>query len=157
MPGDEAEKSLKHWLLCRAGSRLCALPLDCVVETLRPLPVEPIAGAPPFVLGLSIWRGAPVPVLDAGLLFGEAPVQAARLVAIRAKDRTVAIAFSGVAGLRAIDAEAAGALPPLLREAAAEAISAISTLDAELLIVLNAARVAPDDLLESLDAMQAAS
>jgi hypothetical protein len=40
------------WLLCRAGSFLCALRLADVVEIMRVLRIEPIAGAPPFVRGL---------------------------------------------------------------------------------------------------------
>ena len=33
-------------LLCRMGGLLCALHLDCVEETMRPMAVEAIAGAP---------------------------------------------------------------------------------------------------------------
>jgi hypothetical protein len=45
------------WLLCRAGNLLCALPIEHVIEIMRPLPVEQIAGAPHYVRGLSIIRG----------------------------------------------------------------------------------------------------
>jgi purine-binding chemotaxis protein CheW len=44
-------------LLFRSGGRLCALRLESVRETTRPLPIEPIAGTPPFVLGISVMRG----------------------------------------------------------------------------------------------------
>jgi hypothetical protein len=33
-------------LACRVANRLCALPVGAVIGTLRPLPLEPIAGAP---------------------------------------------------------------------------------------------------------------
>jgi hypothetical protein len=46
-------------LLCRVDTRLCALPLATVLETLRRLSIEPLAGAPAFVLGRSVIRGAP--------------------------------------------------------------------------------------------------
>ena len=45
---------------------LAALPLEHVVETMRPLPVEPLGDAPRFILGLSIVRGEPIPVVDVG-------------------------------------------------------------------------------------------
>jgi hypothetical protein len=32
--------------VCRVARRLCALPVGAVIETLRRLPLEPIAGAP---------------------------------------------------------------------------------------------------------------
>jgi purine-binding chemotaxis protein CheW len=126
------------WLLTRTGSRLCALPLDSVVETLRLLPVEPIEPCPPFVLGVCLLRGAPTPVVDIGLLFGQRSGAPRRLVAVKTGSRRVALAVDEVLGLRSIPP---GEMPPLLREAAGEVISAIATLDAELLLVLDATRI----------------
>ena len=142
MPVIASDSRFNQWLLCRAGERLCALPLETVVEVMRLLPIEPLAGAPPFVLGLCIHRGEPVPVVDAGLLFGEHAALSDRLVAIRAGSRVIGLAFTAVIGLRSIGAAAAADLPPLLREAAGEVISEIATLDAELLHVLDTARLA---------------
>ena len=45
----------------------CALPLEHVSETMRPLPVEPIAGVISPVAGVAIIRGGPVPVVDVAL------------------------------------------------------------------------------------------
>jgi purine-binding chemotaxis protein CheW len=41
-------------LVVRVCARLCVVPLAHVVETMRPLPVERIAGTPSFVRGVSI-------------------------------------------------------------------------------------------------------
>ena len=46
-------------LVCRVAARLCALPVRAVIEIMRPLALEPIAGAPAFVAGLAIIRGEP--------------------------------------------------------------------------------------------------
>jgi purine-binding chemotaxis protein CheW len=54
-------------LLFRARRHLCAMPTEQVVETMRPLPVEPLAAAEPFVLGLCRIRDTSVPVVDAGI------------------------------------------------------------------------------------------
>jgi purine-binding chemotaxis protein CheW len=137
------------WLLTRVGARLCALPLDNVVETLRLLPIEPLERAPAFILGLCILRGGPVPVVDLGQLFGERPGSPRRLVAIRVGGRLAALAVDDVLGLRAIPG---GDLPPLLQDAAGEVVSAIATLDAELLLVLDTTRVVSEAMLEGLDA-----
>ena len=137
------------FLLCRAGSSFCALPLDQVAEIMRALPIEAIAGAPRYVCGLSIIRGTPTPIVDVGLLLGDQPTPAARLIAIRVGNRTVALAVDAVLGIRTI--ADAGELPPLLREAS-EAVAAIGTLDSALLFFLRAARIVPEDLLVHLRA-----
>jgi purine-binding chemotaxis protein CheW len=144
------------WLLCRAGAHLCAMPIEHVIEIMRVLPIEAISGAPPYVCGLCVIRGAPVPVVDVGLLLGNQPTQAKRLVAIRAGSRVIALAVEAVEGIRAIGPEAFNQLPPLLRGAATATIAAIGILDAELLFFLRTARVIPDDLQDRLDADGAA-
>jgi purine-binding chemotaxis protein CheW len=133
-------------LICRVQTRLCALPLEHVVETLRPLPVEPVPGAAPFVLGLAVIRGVPVPVVDSARLLGARDVaQAGRFVTVTAGNRRVALAVDCVLGVRAVVPELLHALPPLLHEADTDVIAAIGLLDAELLLVLRSARLLPDE------------
>lgn len=139
----------KQWLLCRAGARLCALPIETIVETMRRLPVEPLAKAQPFVLGLSVVRGAPVPVVDVAALLGETATHPERLVTLRVGERMVALALDEVLGLREISG---AAVPPLLQDAAGEVVAAIGALDAELLLVLNTARGIPEAALGALPA-----
>jgi purine-binding chemotaxis protein CheW len=145
------------WLLCRAGTHLCAIPLGHVIEILRVLPIEAVAGAPRYVRGLCIIRGSAVPVVDTGLLIGEQATKSERLVTIRAGGRTIALAAETVLGIRTIGAETLNALPPLLRDAASETIAAIGNLDAELLFFLRTALVVPQELLDRLDAGGASS
>lgn len=126
---------------------MCALPLAHVVETLRPLPVEPLAGAPAFVQGLCVIRGEPRPVVDAARLLstpapGEPPTTA-RFVTVRTGAQQVALAVDAVLGVRTVPPESLQDLPPLLQEACAEAVAAIGRLDAELLLVLRSSRLLP--------------
>jgi purine-binding chemotaxis protein CheW len=144
-----------RWLLCRAGHLRCALPIGHVIEIMRPLPVEPVAGAPPYVRGLSIIRGLPVPVVDLGLLIGARATVATRVVTMRAA-RVVAMAVDSVAGVGAIASEALGELPPLVRDAAPDVIAAIGRIDNDLIVFLQAARVVPDAVLSRFDAEKAA-
>jgi purine-binding chemotaxis protein CheW len=112
---------------------------------MRPLPVEPLSGMPPSVLGLSVIRGTPMPVVDAGRLLGAiAPRHPARFVTIKTRGRQVALAVDAVIGVRSLDGPLLEDLPPLLAEANAEVVSAIGTLDADLLLVLRSARLLPD-------------
>ncbi len=138
-------------LLCRVRTRLFALPLEHVLETMRPMPVESLAGAPHFVRGLAIIRGVPVPVVDGAQLLSGEESQPSRFVTVRAGDRRVAVAVDSVLGVRPMPAASLRELPPLLRDARAEVISAIGTLDAELLVVLRSAHLVPEDLWSGLE------
>jgi purine-binding chemotaxis protein CheW len=143
-------------LLCRIGTRLCALPLSSVVETLRPLPVEPVAGAPDFVLGLSVVRGGPVPIVDAGMLLAGEAGRPCRVVIVKAGTRRVGLAVDAVVGLRQLESRLEE-LPPLLRGESGGRVTAVAALDAELLLVLQAMRLVPEEALAALEAKAAAS
>jgi purine-binding chemotaxis protein CheW len=127
-------------LVVRIEHRLAALPLGDVIETMRPLPIEAIAGAPAGVLGLAIVRGAPVPVLDLRVLLGLPAAPCARFVTARVAERCVAFAVDEVVGAREIAPGALAGLPPLLGEAQPELVTAMGALDRELLLVLRAGR-----------------
>jgi purine-binding chemotaxis protein CheW len=140
-------------LLCRVDTRLCALPLTSVLETMRRLPIAPLAGAPAFVLGLSVIRGSPVPVIDLARLLGDASsAEVERLVMVRAGMRQVALAVAAVLGIRALPASIAHELPPLMRETDAAPVSLIGALDAELLHVLRRVQLLPDEIWRAIDA-----
>jgi purine-binding chemotaxis protein CheW len=136
-------------VVCRVGARLCALPLDQVVETMRPMAVEPVPGAPAFVIGVAIIRGAPVPVVDAGALLGGEAARG-RLITVRIGSRHVALAVDEVLGVRRLAAAALTALPPLLRDARQDGVASLGALDDGLLLVLEGARLVPDSLWAAL-------
>ncbi len=133
-------------LLCRTRARLCALPLVHVVETMRPLAIEPFGGGPEFVLGLSRIRGAHVPVIDLGRLLGlPGEKRPTRFVVLRVDGRSVAVRVEAVIGVSTLSAERALALPPLLNDAADGPVAALAARDAELLVVLKAASLLPSE------------
>ncbi|HUQ94029.1 MAG TPA: chemotaxis protein CheW [Bryobacteraceae bacterium] len=139
-------------VIVRAGTLTCALPVSQVVETMRPLPVEPLANAPRFVRGLAIIRGAPVPVVDLGALLGaNTDCPPARFVTVCAAERRVALAVDEILGVRDLEPFSISALPPLLREARCEIIEALGSLDVELLLVLKAGGVIPPDVWDTID------
>ena len=141
-------------LVFRAGSgTLAALPARHIVETMRPLVCEPLTGAPDLVIGATVLRGRPAPVVDAAVLLGApASTPARRWIGLDVGGRAVALAVSDVIGLRRLPEASAGpALPPLLATASRAAVGALSVLDGELLVVLTAARLVPDDVWRSLE------
>ena len=135
------------FLLCRARGLLCALPLAHVVETMRPLPIRPLGEMPPFVRGLSIVRGTPVPVVDAGALLDQtAPGQPARFVTLRAGDRHAALEVEEVVGIRRLAPDRLGGMPPLLDRTRPGITALLGTLDGQLLAVLRDGRIVPDEV-----------
>ena len=144
-------------LLFRVRSRLCALPIAHVLETMRPLPIEHVASAPDFVLGVSLIRGVPTPVVDAGALIGAAePADFKRYVTLRSGEAGVALAVEEVLGVRELPPASLKRLPPLLREASVEILSALGALDTELLTTLKLARTLTDKIALGLAAEQPA-
>jgi len=139
-------------LVVDALSRTCTLPLAGVVETMRPLPVEPLAGAPPFVRGVAVVRGEPIPVVDlAYLLAGELSTAVGRFVVLRSGDRRIALAVEGVWGKRDLDSEALHSLPSLLGEARSDIVKAVALIDQRLLTCLEAGRLLFDESWQALD------
>ena len=138
-------------LVVRSRSRLCALPVEHVIETLRPLPAEPLSGAPTFVRGVAVIRGEVVPVVDLGALLGSAEsADPSRFVTLRIGNRRVALAVERVLGVRHLEPRLAREVPPLLGEVEAERLAAVATLDNELLLILRAARLLPAELWDAL-------
>jgi len=138
-------QSAGHTLICRIGTRLCALPLTHVVETLRPLRATPLAGAPEYVLGVALIRGIGQPVVDVARLLGEDDAEITRYVTLRIGERRVALAVRQVVGTRVLDLDELQDLPPLLRHVGQDSVRALGQIDAELLLVLDSARLIPQD------------
>jgi purine-binding chemotaxis protein CheW len=142
-------------LVTRVGRVACAIPIEHVIETMRPLPVEPItrSGAESLALvqGLAMIRGAPVPVVDARMLLGVPGERGARFVVVRAGERRIALVVDEVIEVRAIGSTLQSRMPLLFDPAKHESVAAVGTLDAELLVVLDSARVLPEDSWRSLE------
>ena len=138
-------------------THLCAVPLEHVAETMRPMPVTPLAGAPPFVRGMSIIRGTAIPVVDVGALLGSVtPASPTRFVTIKTDRNQVALAVEEVVGIHSLAAIALSDLPLLLRSANADLVSAVGMLDSELLLVLQTARIVPESVWQALQSAQPA-
>jgi purine-binding chemotaxis protein CheW len=144
-------------LVFRAGSLLCALRLDEVVETMRPLAVQPLVGTPPFVPGISIMRGVPVPVVDVTRLLGGGRAAATRFVAVRTERGPIALATGPVLGIRPTVTANADHHTGLLGAAPARLVAAIGTVDAEPLIQLRSMRLVPDEVWAAVPAPEHAS
>jgi purine-binding chemotaxis protein CheW len=136
-------------LVFRAGPLLCALRLDEVVETMRPLETQALAGTPPFVRGISVLRGVPTPVIDVARLLGGAQIEAERYVAVRTERGAVALATGPVLGIRDVDTNATGGHPALLGARSNRLVAGVGTVGAEPLLLLQSMRTVPDEVWEA--------
>jgi purine-binding chemotaxis protein CheW len=137
-------------LFFRVASQACALPAAQVEEIMRPMPIDAVAGLPPFILGVSLIRGTASPVIDARrLLLGHAEAwNPRRFVTLRLGARHAALAVDEVLGVRAVP-DALTALPPLLADVG-PLIAGIARLDAELMLVLKTGRMVPEEIWDGV-------
>lgn len=155
MAQGERSRRARWTVLARVGVRLCAVPLLHVVETMRPLAIAPVADVPSFVRGLAVIRGRALPVVSLATLLGEPEGQARRFLVVRLgvdDSRHVALLVDDVVGVRGLQAAELGAVSPLTAGARPELIEAVGTLDAQLLVLLRAARLLSDDEWRTLEA-----
>jgi purine-binding chemotaxis protein CheW len=144
-------------LLVRVPGAVCALPLAEVIETMRPMPLEPLANTSDFILGITLIRGAAVPVIDLTAVFNNPSRRSCeRFVTVRVGTGCVALAVQSVIGIFDLSNRNCESMPPLLKNARTEVVEAIGSRDAELLFVLQAARLVPDSVWKAIQKVQAA-
>jgi purine-binding chemotaxis protein CheW len=140
-------------LLVTAAEHLCAIALREVREVMRPLPTQPFPSPFPFIEGLAVVRGEPVPVVNLAHLLGSAPSsRPERLVTLKVGARTVGLAVGSVPGVRTLDDELVADMPPVLRGSGSPYVEQLSRVDRELVLVLGSARTVPDAFWAALDA-----
>jgi purine-binding chemotaxis protein CheW len=136
-------------LIFRAGPLFCALPLDEVIETMRPLPTRPLAGTPPYVRGLTILRGEPSPVIDVTRLLTGTTSEIDRYVAVRAGRGPVSCATGPVLGVQVVHATPPDGPSTLFTGASRSLVAAVGTVGTEPLVVLRSIRTVPDEVWEA--------
>ncbi|MBD8642992.1 chemotaxis protein CheW [Stenotrophomonas sp. CFBP 13724] len=72
-PQRRATERSSRWLRLRCGSQAYALELLKVQEVVLPVPLLPLRGTAPAMLGIMNLRGQVVPVMDLGIHLGGAP------------------------------------------------------------------------------------
>jgi purine-binding chemotaxis protein CheW len=144
--GQTAEDAAGDALVFRAGTLLCALPLDEVVEIMRPLAVQPLAGTPPYVRGVTIMRGVPTPVIDVARLVGGEHADPERFLAVRTDHGPVAFATGPIVGIRGAAPGGPAAHPALLPGASSRLVAGVAMIDTEPLLLLHSMRAVPADV-----------
>lgn len=145
-----------RYLVCHVGAHACALPLSCVVETMRPQPLETLSGTPSFILGVSIIRGAAMPVVDVARLLG-VTAKPSRFITIRTGNGVAVLATGDVTGVRDLGDALLAQTSPLLGEIAQDVVAAVAAADRRLVLVLQTSRLVPATVWSLLQPAEVAS
>lgn len=133
---------MPRFLVVEVAQARFALAVSDVIETMRPLAVEPVNGVPDYVLGLSIIRGIAVPVVDVARVLAIGSAELGRFVTVRAGTRTIALAVSAVLGVVHVDKEDVHAAPPLMD---GTGLDQLAVRDGELFRILSGAKLIDDE------------
>jgi purine-binding chemotaxis protein CheW len=86
-------------------------------------------------------------VIDLAILLGAGERSVpTRFVTVRTGARNVALSVDAVLGIRDIPRSLQNDMPPLLHDARPDLVQAVSALDEELVLVLKAASLLPEDV-----------
>jgi purine-binding chemotaxis protein CheW len=88
-----------RWLRLRCGAQAYALELLKVQEVVLPVPLLPLRGTPPAMLGIMNLRGQVVPVMDLGIHLGTGPAHDdanTRIVVLEEDGETMGLRVSAV-------------------------------------------------------------
>ncbi len=137
-------------VVVRARERLCAIRISQVEETMRPLPIASIVGAPPYVLGVSMIRGLATPVVDLGSVLAQAgPARLTRFLTLKNGGLRVALGVDQLVGTQFLNQANLRPLPAHLQASAGERIEAVGSFDEQLLFMIEPARLLPESLWAS--------
>jgi len=113
---------------------------------------------PSFVSGVSMIRGAMVPVVNLATLLGMTTQNdVSRYITIRLDKRRVAFAVDSVVGVGKLATNSFQQFPALLGNTDQSIVAALGTLDADLFMVLEASRVIPESVWQTLDLQEFSS
>ena len=126
----EVEAAKREFLTCRLGDETYAVDILQVQEIREVNEVTRVPHVAPFVRGVINLRGAIVPVVDLGLMFGfpdPAPLAGASAIVLSVEGRLVGLVVSSVSDVLALADEEIAPTPELGTRAIAAAIAGIGT------------------------------
>ena len=124
----EAEAARREFLTCRLGDETYGIDILQVQEIREVSEVTRVPQVAPFVRGVINLRGAIVPIVDLGLMFGFAeplPLAGASAVVLDVENRLVGLVVSSVSDVVSFTDEEIAPTPELGTRAIASAIAGI--------------------------------
>lgn len=126
----EVEAARREFLTCKLGEETYAVDILQVQEIREVNEVTRVPHVAPFVRGVINLRGAIVPIVDLGLMFGfpePAPLAGASAIVLDVDHRLVGLVVSSVSDVMALADDEIAPTPELGSRAIAAAIAGIGT------------------------------
>jgi purine-binding chemotaxis protein CheW len=126
----EAETARREFLTCKLGTETYGVDILQVQEIREVNEVTRVPHVAPFVRGVINLRGAIVPIVDLGLMFGfpePAPLAGASAIVLDVDRRLVGLVVSSVSDVLALADDEIAPTPELGTRAVAAAIAGIGT------------------------------
>ena len=139
-----AEKPKREFLTCKLGAESYAIDILQVQEIRELEHVTRVPHVAPFLRGVINLRGAIVPVVDLGLMFGFGePIELARAstIVLHAEQRLVGLVVSAVCDVIGLADEEILPAPELGNRAVAAALAGIATHGGESILLLDIDRI----------------
>jgi len=142
--GASAELERREFLTCRLGDEAYGIDILQVQEIREIDHVTRVPHVAPFVRGVINLRGAIVPVVDLGLMFGFAQpiaLKGASVIVLNAERRLVGLAVSGVSDVMALAAEEILPAPELGDRSVGAAIQGIGRREGASVMLLDVSHI----------------
>lgn len=152
----QVENPVIRWVTFRLENEKYGINVMQVQEVLRVTEIAPVPGAPDYVLGIINLRGNVVTVIDTRKRFGlnsKDMDDSTRIVIIESEGQVVGILVDSVAevvDIRSSDIEQA---PNVGTEESAKFISGVSSIDSELLILIDLNKLLTDEQWAEMNAL----
>ena len=135
-----AEQPRREFLTCRLGEEPYGIDILRVREIRKVEGITRVPHVAPYVRGVINLRGAIVPIVDLGLMFGFAEplaLEAASVIVLNAERRLVGLAVTSVSDVIALADDEIVPAPDLGQRAIDAAVSGIGTVDGTSVLLLD--------------------
>ena len=152
----QVDNPVIRWVTFRLENEKYGINVMQVQEVLRVTEIAPVPGAPDYVLGIINLRGNVVTVIDSRKRFGLDPIEmddSTRIVIIESEGQVVGILVDSVAEVVDIRASEVEQAPNVGTEESAKFIQGVSSIDGELLILIDLNKLLTDEQWAEVNAM----
>lgn len=150
---EEYDEELQRWVTFKLDNEVYGVSVSEVREVLRYSNIAPVPGAPSFVVGIINLRGNVVTVIDTRNRFGLPSAEVSdesRIIIVDMADQEVGVLVDSVAEVVDIDANTIEAAPNVGNEDTSRYINGVTSLEGNLLILVDVKKLLTDDELADL-------
>ncbi len=154
--GSQDQDPVAQWVTFYLDKERYGVNVMQVQEVLRVSEITPVPGAPDYVLGIINLRGNVVTVIDTRRRFRLPPREvddATRIVIMETANQVVGILVDSVAEVVELRASEIGGAPNVGNEESVRFIQGVSSLDGELLILIDLNNLFSDEQKRELAAL----